>query len=392
MMKRIRNISIKVAGVLILLYSVSFAQGLPDEPSAGGRVFFDKGCAACHGFKGTGSKISPDLGKVELWDTQLDLAAQIWNQSPIMIAEMERSGIKKAGLTAQEFIEITAYLYFLKFFDDPGNPQSGVKVFGQKGCSLCHSNLAGGEPVGPRIETFPSNISPVFLSKAVWNHSVPMIANMAQIGMKWPDFEGHEMMDLLEYIKSRAKGAEESAFVKPGSPTVGRRVFETRGCKECHSAQGEGPEGGIDLGNRARKFYTSLTRIVSSMWNKGPVVIVRMAQTQCCIQKFTSDEMADLLAYLYFLHYIDEPGNARNGEKLFNDLACAECHGRKGKEAPLRAGDLSKYRGMTQTEIVAGMWNSTTEMQKAMTNNGIPWPTLKKGQMADLIEYIRYPR
>jgi hypothetical protein len=143
---------------------------------------------------------------------------------------------------------------------------------------------------------------------------------------------------------------------------------------------------------RARKFYTSLTRIVSSLWNKGPVIIVRMAQTQCCGPKFTSTEMADLLAFLYFLHYIDEPGNRENGERLFTDLACAECHGSGGNKAPIRHIDLSRYRNAAPTEIAAGIWNHTVEMRKAVEKQGIPWPKMKKGEMADLIEFVRNPR
>ena len=392
-MKKLGTISIQIAGVLIMLCSHVLAQGLPEDPTAGARLFVEKGCAKCHAFTGTGGrKIIPHIGKMDFGDTQLDLAAQIWNHSPAMIEEMEHTGVKKAVLTAQEFTEIAAYLYFLKFFDEPGDPEAGLKVFGQKGCSSCHASPVKGKQKGPKLETFPRNISPVFLSKAMWNHSVPMIAFMAQVGMQWPDFEDREMMDLLEYIKSQAKGTEEPAFVKPGSPTGGRRVFDARGCKECHSAQGTGAKEGIDLGKRARKFYTSLTRIVSSMWNKGPVVIVKMAQTQCCGPKFTSTEMADLLAYLYFLHFIDEPGNRENGERLFTDLACAECHSRGGKGAPPQHIDLAKYQNAAPTEIAAAIWNHTVEMRKAVAKAGITWPKLKKGEMADLIEFVRNPR
>ena len=51
------------------------------------------------------------------------------------------------------------------------------------------------------------------------------------------------------------------------------------------------------------------------MWNKGPAVLGKMSQTPIGIPKFTPKEMADLIAYLYFLHFIDEPGNPVNREK-----------------------------------------------------------------------------
>jgi len=66
-------------------------------------------------------------------------------------------------------------------------------------------------------------------------------------------------------------------------------------------------EGSRRSGKRAKTFYKSLTQIASIIWNKGPVVLGKMSQTQIGIPKFTSKEMADLIAYLYFLHFIDEP-------------------------------------------------------------------------------------
>ena len=92
-MKTMTRILVQTAGIFLLLISFASAQGLPEDPTGGGRLFVTKGCARCHAFKGTGSSIGPDLSKIDLADTQLDLAAQIWNHTPAMIAEMEQSGI-----------------------------------------------------------------------------------------------------------------------------------------------------------------------------------------------------------------------------------------------------------------------------------------------------------
>ena len=40
-------------------------------------------------------------------------------------------------------------------------------------------------------------------------------------------------------------------------------------------------------------------------------------------------------------------------------------------------------------EIVAGIWNHSTGIEKALKEKGIPWPRFKKGELADLLEYIR---
>jgi ClpP class serine protease len=43
-------------------------------------------------------------------------------------------------------------------------------------------------------------------------------------------------------------------------------------------------------------------------------------------------------------------------------------------------------------EIVAGIWNHSTEIEKAMREKGISWPRFKKGELADLLEFIRAPK
>jgi mono/diheme cytochrome c family protein len=201
------------------------------------------------------------------------------------------------------------------------------------------------------------------------------------------------MMDLLEYIKMNAKGPKETAFIVPGNPKEGKQVFMSKGCVKCHAIRGEGGKVADDLGRKAKTFYKSLTQIASIMWNKGPTVFAKMAQTETGIPKFTPKEMADLMAYLYFLHFIDEPGSSINGKRVFSELGCSRCHGLDGKPGELMTIDLSKYQRVPNLmEIVAGIWNHSTQIQRAMKEKGIPWPRFKKGELADLLEYIRTPK
>jgi cytochrome c2 len=380
---------------IILLFPCSsvFSQTLPESPAAGGRLLASKGCLKCHSVRGKGGSIGPDLSEIDLGDAQLDLAAEMWDHTPSMMSGMEEAGIAKPRLTGQEFADITAYLYFLRYFNEQGYPDLGQLIFEQKGCSSCHPVSGRGKEGELSLEEFPRNVSPVFLSQALWNHSLAMMARMLVIGKSWPIFADTEMINLLEYIKTHAKGPAEPAFFNPGDPREGKRIFDTKGCNNCHSIRGEGKEGGIDLGMRARAFYTSLTGVASRMWNKAPeMILVRIAQTQCGIPKFTSEEMSDLLAYLYFLHYVDEPGNRSKGEKLFSDLSCSRCHIVGEKHGKLAYINLSKYQSASPTTIVADIWNHNVEMREAMSAQGIKWPQLKKGDLADLLEFIRNPQ
>jgi cytochrome c2 len=383
-----------ITGAVSFLIATSLlAQPLPEDPTKGSRLFMNKGCVRCHAFKGDGGKVGPDFGRVDLGDTQLDLAAKLWNHIPSMNIGMERARMIKPSLTGQEFTEISAYLYFLKFFDEPGDATRGRSIFNEKGCNSCHSLSGKGKEGGPGLDQFPQNISPVFLAQSIWNHGPVMIAHMVKLGMKWPVFDGTEMMDLLEFIKVSAKGARETAFITPGNPREGRKVFAAKGCIKCHAVRGEGGKEAEDLGKRARTFYKSLTQIASGMWNKGPAVLGKMSQTQMGIPKFTPKEMADLIAYLYFLHFVDEPGNMVNGRKIFSESGCSKCHGQNGKSGELMTISLSRYqKAGNPMEIVANLWNHSTGIEKAMREKGIPWPRFKKGELADLLEFIRAPK
>jgi len=379
--------------LLLLLSPPVFSQPLPEDPARGSRLFVSKGCVRCHAFKGEGGKIGPDFGRVELGNTQLDMAAKLWNHIPSMNVGMERAKIIKPNLTGNEFTEISAYLYFLKFFDEPGDANRGRSIFNEKGCGTCHPLSGKGKEGEPGLDQFPQIISPVFLTQSIWNHGPVMIAHMVKLGMKWPLFEGTEMMDLLEYLKLNARGAKETAFITPGNPREGKQVFAAKGCIKCHAVRGEGGKQAEDLGKRAKTLYKSLTQIASIMWNKGPSVLGKMSQTQTGIPKFTPKEMADLIAYLYFLHFIDEPGNPANGKKIFSEFGCSKCHGLDGKPGEWMTLDLSKYqKAVNPMEVVAGIWNHSTEIEKAMREKGISWPRFKKGELADLLEFIHTPK
>ncbi len=122
---------------------------------------------------------------------RLDLAAEIWNHTPSMIAGMEQEGITKPTLTGQEFTEITAYLYFLRFFDKPGDAAQGNTSSTQKGCNSCHRVSGRGKDGGPGLDEFPRNASPVFMSQAMWNHSLRMMARMVRSGKSGPILNGN---------------------------------------------------------------------------------------------------------------------------------------------------------------------------------------------------------
>ena len=374
--------------LLLLMGSIASAQLLPEDPAKGARLFASKGCVKCHSLRGEGGKSGPDLGKIDLGDTQLDLATRLLNHAPSMIQGMQRVRILRPTLTGEELSEMAAHLYLLKFFDEQGNATRGKYIFTEKSCNACHPLTGKGQEGASGLNEFPQSISPIFLSQAIWNHGPDMIAQMVKLGIRWPEFKGTEMMDLLEYIRTNAKGPKEVAYLTPGNPRQGRQVFIAKGCVKCHAVRGEGGKAGEDLGIKGKMFYKSLTQVASSMWNKGPTVLAKMAATQSGIPKFTPSEMADLLSYLYFLHFTDDDGNAVRGKKGFAEMGCAKCHGMEGKPGELMQIDLSKYQKAVPMDVVAGLWNHGGEIEKALTDHGMRWPRFRKGELSDILEYI----
>jgi cytochrome c2 len=66
---------ILIAGImLIFLCSAAMGQApLIEDPTRGARLFVSKGCERCHALKGEGGKVGPDLGRIDLGETQFGL-------------------------------------------------------------------------------------------------------------------------------------------------------------------------------------------------------------------------------------------------------------------------------------------------------------------------------
>ena len=65
---------------------------LPDNPTAGARVFVEKNCVRCHGLGASEGRIGPDLGRIHFPGTVLDLAGVFWNHAPVMHETMPERG------------------------------------------------------------------------------------------------------------------------------------------------------------------------------------------------------------------------------------------------------------------------------------------------------------
>ena len=184
---------------------------------------------------------------------------------------------------------------------------------------------------------------------------------------------------------SGAYGAEKKGgYLLPGDVKEGWKVFNEKKCGACHAIWGEGGKGGPDLGTLPES-YVSQSQLVALMWDHGPAMWEMMLAKKIHFEKISDKEMADLFSFLYFLRYMDEPGDPRKGKALV-DRACGRCHAVKGGTG----SDLSRWGMYTNPILWAQMmWNHSIQMEKEMRKIGLSWVEFKGSEMVDLIAYIR---
>jgi mono/diheme cytochrome c family protein len=118
----------------------------------------------------------------------------------------------------------------------------------------------------------------------------------------------------------------------------------------------------------------------------------KMAEHDIPIPVFADNEMADVIAYLSFLGYSDEPGDPTRGRRVLRQKGCVRCHsigGEGGGEGP----DLAMSKGLTSSiGLVTAVWNHAANMEKEFKKRGIPWPDFRSTEMADLVAYLQKMR
>ncbi len=173
-----------------------------------------------------------------------------------------------------------------------------------------------------------------------------------------------------------------------GTPHTGARLFEKKGCAHCHSVNGWGGRLASDLGSE-RPPRSSLNQLITAMWNCAPRMWERIRQERIPYPAIGQQDMTHLFAFLYTARYVDEPGDADHGRRLFQTKSCLRCHALHG-EGGNRGPDLAAVAGV-DTPIVwtQAMWNHATTMEAGMKEMGFAWPRFEGSEMNDLLAYIR---
>jgi mono/diheme cytochrome c family protein len=363
------------------------AQTRPGDPSAGRRIFLERGCVRCHAIWGNGGTLGPDFATLGAERSMQQLAGLFWNHTPRMIEAAERRGFQWPTLTERELADVISYLYYVKLFDEPGDPEFGRRWFRDKHCIECHRLGATGGRVGPALDSYARYVAPIMLAEGMWNHGPTMQARQRANGVPTPTFEGREMADIQAYIRlASALERRQMVLLEPPQPERGQRLFAAKGCVRCHGPAGRGTPDGPDL--RAATLHLRVSEIAGVLWNHSFVMSSRMRQRGVVFPKFQGTEMADVIAFLYYLRFNETEGNQGEGERIFRAKGCAGCH--RSGQGPSVGPDLSRSAAVTAPmRLVAAMWNHAPAMFAVMRSRAVDWPRFEGNEMRDLSVYLR---
>ena len=349
---------------------------LPGDMKEGWKVFTVKKCSTCHAIWGEGGKEGPDLGSLpESYVSQTQLAALMWNHWPEMSGKMEARKISPPKMDKKEMADLFAFLNFLRYMDEPGNPQNGKRLTEAKHCNKCHPILKEGGKGD--LSPWGMYMNPILWAQMMWKHALQMEREMKKKGLPPVEFKGNEMVDIIAYIRSLSSKMDK-VYLSPGNPESGKRLFTQKGCFQCHSPQGE-----LDL-SKKKDFPRTLAQFAGMMWNHSYKMWKVMEERGMERPTLSPQEMADLVAYLFSTHYFDEPGDPVRGKNVFIKKQCNLCHA-TGTKMP----NLSVLKGqISPISMAQAMWNHGAEMLEKMRKAGVPWRKVDGKEMADLMEYL----
>jgi cytochrome c2 len=374
---------------LIAFIAVASAQEpfLISEPLEGQEIFKTKGCQQCHAVRGQGGGIAKDLGWHEYYGSAFELAAVLWNHSPIMREVMEELKVERPVFTENDMRKLMSFLYYQRFLDQTGDVLKGKKLLSEKDCLKCHRVRGQGGTVARRLDKLSVRVSPLFMAQAMWNHGPDMEKKMRKLNIKWPKFENEEIVDLTNYLRIlRMESPTQEVYVLPGNPMSGKKLFESKGCLHCHSVNGKGGDIGLDV--TQMELNKSVTEIAGLMWNHGLVMMSIMKKEKIKWPQFQGKEMGDLISYLYSINFTGQRGDPEQGKKVFKAKGCTTCHTKKEGVEPI-GPDLSKLKSLkSPIQMAQIMWNHAPNMETKMRELDLEWPQFNKGEMEDLFEFL----
>lgn len=376
---RLLGVMVVVFVVVLAMSAISSGENgeiLPDNPLGAARTFESRTCIRCHLVDAGHGGYGPDLGRISLSNNMYDLVGRMWNSAPDMIAKMEQIRAEYPLLTPRDLVNLLVYLgvyqnYVINYAQG-ADINSGRKMFRQKGCASCHSIKPQKNGVSPSLDKFRDTQSPLGLLRSMWLHG--SLKRKAGSGIDWKKFRGSEIRDLLAFI---AGSRQPVAYLSPGNPRSGKKLFTSFGCAKCHTVGRTGTRTGNapDLGKLLKDRNVDAYVILEALWNHSPRMWKAFKEQGKRAPQISTDNLADIVAYLFFVNHDRSTGDVQQGEELFESKSCLACH------------EASEVSG-PKMDLLSQMWNHLPEMLENSRDEGMAWPTFSDGEMSSLIEYL----
>jgi cytochrome c2 len=268
-----------------------------------------------------------------------------------------------------------------------GVPEKGAELFyGDKQCSTCHAVNGSGGRVAPDLSgKRPSTPAMGWLTAVLWNHAPGMWRQMRHGNVSYPHLNSEEMAHILAFLY------EAGNVDPPGDPNAGQRVFDEKGCVQCHSVRSSGGKTAPELSTVAGSGGSSAwTR---AMWNHAQAMVDPVTRALGHWPQFTGSEMNDLIAYVGAgasnarerVHPVR--GSAERGWQVFQ-TKCIQCHSVRGQGGAVgpELGPQTELP-LSTSQFAGVLWNHAPTMLKVVRGLGIP-ALLEGDQIVDLQMFL----
>jgi cytochrome c2 len=289
------------------------------------------------------------------------------------------------AFTEDDVREVIRYLSFIRFIGEPGNVRTGRKLLNQKGCKSCHRFGREGGDVGPDLSTVETYLSPLSFATAMWNHGPEMQEAVTRENAKYPTFRDEEVIDVAAAVRASMAPISTPPDAV-GSPDEGLKLVSSKNCDRCHAVRGSGGDSAPDFAEMS--INASVTEIAGRMWNHGPDMWAEMVDLNIPFPYLESEEMADLLAFVYQLALEDDPGDVARGRELVVSKGCDSCH---GEDASVST-DAIPFSEMSQLDthfsLIMLMWNHVEDMDREVRERKMDWPDFAGSELADILAFL----
>lgn len=178
-----------------------------------------------------------------------------------------------------------------------------------------------------------------------------------------------------------------SADLVKGDKERGRRLFESKGCIECHVPPGREKEVGPPLA--ALQKRQGLYQLAGRWWNHVPAMQKEFLQRGKPWPTLGAQEVADLAEWLMARQNADPRGNEAKGRLLILKKGCLKCHALFGEGSRI-GPDLSSYPHYNSpVEWAASVWNHSPKMRAKAEELRIDFPRFEANEMVDLVEFLK---